>query len=301
MKANRAWASLVLIIALGSCTLKSETDKTLIDVQGHRGARGLMPENTIPSFIKALELGVNTLELDLAVSKDMQLIVSHDPFMHHEISLDQDGQTITKQEEAQHKIYEMTYEQIKRYDVGSKFVPRFPSQEKMKVSKPSLLDVVIAVKNYEKQNKAGGTLYNIEIKSLPERDDIYHPTPEVFSDLVYDFIQQHMEPKQVNIQSFDFRVLQYFRTKYPEIKLAVLIENEWPIDTNLGALGFVPEIYSCHHALLDSSKVKYLHSLNIKVIPWTVNKKTDISQMISWGIDGIISDYPDRVIQIVNN
>lgn len=293
---------LFLIMVLGSCThKKSNMDKIEIDIQGHRGTRGLMPENTIPAFIKALELGVKTLELDLAVSKDGQLIVSHDPFMHHEIALDPQGNEISDEDEAKHNIYEMTYEEVKMYDVGSKFLERFPDQQKIKVSKPSLLDLINAVNEYQSKSDVGDIHYNIEIKSLPEGDNSYHPTPEVFSDLVYDFIQKHMDVTLVNVQSFDFRILQYFKTTYPKIKLAVLIENNLPIDNNLKTLGFTPEIYSCYYPLLDSSKVEYLHSLNIKVIPWTVNEIVDINQMILWNVDGIISDYPNRVIQIVNN
>jgi len=292
---------LIMSIALGSCMHKNQkTDMNTMDIQGHRGTRGLMPENTIPAFIKALELGVTTLELDLAVSKDHELIVTHDPFMHHEISLTLDGQQISKEDQHKHNIYEMTYEEIKRYDVGSKFVARFPDQKKMKVSKPSLLEVVTAVKAYQKTNDIGAIRYNIEIKSTPEWDEVYHPNPEVFSDLVYDFIQKNMDPTLVNVQSFDFRILQYFEAKYPKTELAVLIENNESIETNLQQLGFVPEIYSCDYPLLDGSKIEYLHSLNIKVIPWTVNKEADISQMINWNVDGIISDYPNRVLEIVN-
>lgn len=290
----------VLSLIFGHCSPKESTmNQATIDIQGHRGTRGLMPENTIPAFIKALELGVKTLELDLTVSKDQLLIVSHDPFMHHEISLSADGQDITKEQELEHNLYQMTYEEIKKYDVGSKFVDRFPKQHKVKVSKPSLLDLVSAVKEYQTNHNTGAIRYNIEIKSQPDGDGIYHPNPQHFSDIVYDFIQEHMDEKLVNIQSFDFRVLQYFKSNYPQIQLAVLIENKLSIDDNLKNLGFTPEIYSCHYPLLDSSKIEYLHSLNLKVIPWTVNETADIKQMIRWGVDGIISDYPNRVIQIV--
>ncbi|MGL1884878.1 MAG: glycerophosphodiester phosphodiesterase family protein [Reichenbachiella sp.] len=275
--------------------------KPNLDVQGHRGARGLMPENTIPAFIKALELGVTTLELDLVVTRDKELLVSHDPFMHHQITLDSLGQNIEKEDEGKHNIYQMSYEQIKKYDVGSKFISSFPEQEKLKVHKPLFIEVLDAVKAYSAENKIKDIRYNIEVKSLPIGDNLFQPIPSEFCDLVYQFIQKNMDPSLVNVQSFDFRVLQYFHEKYPEIELAMLVENSLPIDENLNDLGFTPAIYSCYHPLLDSTKIEYLHSLDLKVIPWTVNDQKDIEKMIQWNVDGIISDYPNRVLNLLSN
>ncbi|PIB37606.1 hypothetical protein BFP72_17065 [Reichenbachiella sp. 5M10] len=273
-----------------------------IDIQGHRGARGLMPENTIPAFLKALELGVTTLELDLAVTKDHQLVISHEPYMNHAIALDSLGQEIPKTEELQHNIYRMDYEQIKKYDVGSKFNKRFPDQEKLKVYKPLFKDMLAATQAYAHANQLPPIHYNIEIKSMTMSDDQYHPSPEVYSELVYDFITQNkMDLKHLNIQSFDFRVLKYYHEKHPEITLAVLIENTLPIEENLTVLGFNPEIYSCYHPMLDSQKVAYLHDNDMKVIPWTVNDQKDMKKLIHWGVDGIISDYPNRVLEILED
>ncbi|MCV9388311.1 glycerophosphodiester phosphodiesterase [Reichenbachiella ulvae] len=291
-----SWTLLMTTVA---CTPQQEEKKfPRVDVQGHRGARGLMPENTIPAFIKALELGVTTLELDLAVNKDKELLVSHEPYMNHLIALDSSGNPIPKEEEVNHNIYQMTYDEIKRYDVGSKFVKRFPEQEKLKVHKPLLREVVDAVNQYREEHQLGEIRYNIEIKSLPLGDSIYHPAPAEFCQLVYDFVQSHMDPKNVNVQSFDFRILQYYHENYPEIELAMLIENSLSIDENLTDLGFIPEIYSCYHPLLDSQKVEYLKAKNMKVIPWTVNEEEDIKKVLNWGVDGIISDYPDRVLKL---
>ncbi|WP_245907021.1 glycerophosphodiester phosphodiesterase family protein [Reichenbachiella versicolor] len=272
-----------------------------IDIQGHRGARGLMPENTIPAFVKALELGVTTLELDLAVTKDSQLVVSHEPYMGYKISTDSLGNEITEEDELEHNIYQMTYDQVQKYDVGLKFHSSFPDQEKMKVNKPLLLDLVRTVNEYSAKNGIENIRYNIEIKSKSSGDDLYHPTPEVFSKLVYDFIEEHMDKKLLNIQSFDFRVLKYFRENYPEIELAVLIDNNVSIDQNIDSLGFIPEIYSCYYKLLDGDKVKYLQMKGLKVIPWTVNNQEDIEEVLQWGVDGIISDYPNRVIDFISN
>ncbi len=271
-----------------------------IDVQGHRGARGLLPENTIPAFIKALELGITTLELDLAVTKDGELLVSHEPYMNPEIALDTLGNEIPEEEALSHNIYQMSYDQIRKYDVGSKVHPRFPNQVKMKATKPLLFDLVKDVDQYRSGNNIGPVWWNIEIKSDPKDDHLYHPAPAAFSKLVYDFIIQNMDKNYVNVQSFDFRVLEYFNQNHPDIVLAALVENEDGIDHNLEALGFKPDIYSCYFKLLDAEKVKYLQGKDIKVIPWTVNDSNDIKNVISWGVDGIISDYPDRVLKIIS-
>jgi len=277
-----------------------QTPTKKLDVQGHRGARGLMPENTIPAFIKALELGVTTLELDLAVTKDKELLVSHEPYMNPEMCLDSLGNKIMDSDKYLHNIYQMSYSQIKSFDCGMKQHARFPLQKKINVSKPLLKDVIDSVNSYLSFNKNTPISYNIEIKTNPEGDDSFHPTPEVFSDLVYEFIQKNMDPAYVNVQSFDFRVLQYFRKTYPEVKLAMLIETQADIDTNLKDLGFVPEIYSCDFKLLSQENIAYLQSKNMLVIPWTVNTQKDMNQLISWNVDGIITDYPDSLQSILN-
>lgn len=302
----------VIVVVLAICMVNCSTDKSpktsvseqtaskKLDVQGHRGARGLMPENTIPAFIRALDLGVTTLELDLAVTKDKQLLVSHEPYMNPEMCLDSLGNEIMDSDKYLHNIYQMSYSQIKSFNCGMKQHPRFPLQEKINVSKPLLKDVIDSVNSYLLLNNKEAVFYNIEVKTNPKGDNSFHPTPEVFSDLVYAFIQKNIDPAYVNVQSFDFRVLQYFRKTYPEVKLALLIEAQANIDTNIKALGFVPEIYSCDFKLLSKENIAYLHSKNMLVIPWTVNTQKDMNQLISWNVDGIITDYPDSLQSIMN-
>ncbi|MEO9965812.1 MAG: glycerophosphodiester phosphodiesterase family protein [Reichenbachiella sp.] len=295
-----------LLIGTGSllisCKPTSETkNTTMIDVQGHRGARGLLPENTIPAFIKAVELGVTTLELDLAVTAEKELLVSHEPYMGAHLALDSTSQEISKQDELNHNIYQMTYDEIKKYDVGSKFIERFPKQEKFNINKPLLSEVVDAVNQYLDQNQLDPVNYNIEIKSQPEGDSLFHPKPDEYARLVYEFITSSMDTTRLNVQSFDFRILKYYHQNYPEIKLAALVENEKSIEQNLTTLGFNPEIYSCYYKLLDHDKVAWLQAQGIKVIPWTVNEPEDIEMVIGWGVDGIISDYPNRVLELISN
>lgn len=291
----------ILLLGLAYCTPKKEQAlKAPMDIQGHRGARGLMPENTIPAFIKALELGVTTLELDLAVTKDKQLLVSHEPYMSASICLDTLGNEISEQQQSRYNIYQMSLEEVRQFDCGSKKHDRFPDQEKFRVTKPLLSDVVDRVNAHPSMKEREGIKYNIEIKSHPDGDGLYHPEPSEFSDLLYNFIQDNLNPEDVTVQSFDFRVLQYFHEKYPTVTLAVLIENERSIEENLDELGFVPQIYSCYHKLLDEERIEQLHTKGMKVIPWTINEVGDMKQLISWGVDGIITDYPDRAMSLIS-
>jgi glycerophosphoryl diester phosphodiesterase len=263
------------------------------DVQGHRGARGLMPENTIPAFLMAIDTGVTTLELDLAVTKDKQLVVSHEGWMSSLICLDPEGKEITEKNEKKHNIYQMTYDQVKAYDCGSRINPRFPLQQKMKTSKPLLVDAILAVENYIKGNALYEVDYNIEIKSEPEGDNKFHPKPPEFSDLVFNVIDQYLPWDRVVIQSFDFRVLKYWHEKHPGVRLAALVENLNTIDENIKALGFIPSIYSPEFTLLSKGEIKRCHDLKMRVIPWTVNEKKEMDELKNWGVDGIITDYPD--------
>lgn len=264
------------------------------DLQGHRGARGLRPENTIPAFIIALDSGVTTVELDLAVTKDKQIVVSHEPWMSASICLQPDGAEIRESEEKKFNLYEMDYEEIQKFDCGSKGNERFPEQLKQEVSKPLLKDVIVAVEHHIKSYGSYEVDYNIEIKSSPSGDNKFHPTPGVFSDLVYNLLDQYLPMERVVIQSFDFRVLKYWHEKYPNIRLSALIENTKTVDANLRSLGFKPNVYSQHYKLLTKEKVDYLHKLKIRVVPWTVNEVDDMKKMLQWKVDGFITDYPDR-------
>jgi glycerophosphoryl diester phosphodiesterase len=264
------------------------------DVQGHRGARGLMPENTIPAFLLALDSGVTTLELDIVVTKDKQLVVSHEPWVSGSICLDTAGNVIPTKEEKKFNIYQLTYEELRQFDCGSKPNKDFPRQQKMKISKPLLRDVFAAIENRIKSYASYEVDYNIEIKSFPEGDKKFHPTIEEYSDLVYNLVDEYIPLERLVIQSFDFRVLKYWHKKYPQIRLAALVENMKSIDANIQDLGFKPSIYSPHFKLLSREKVQHLHQQKIRVIPWTVNEVSEMLSLKGMGVDGFITDYPDR-------
>jgi glycerophosphoryl diester phosphodiesterase len=283
-------AYLLVIIAQQAIAQKLPT----FDIQGHRGARGIKPENSIPAFMAALDLGVTTLEMDLAITNDGQIIVSHEPWMNATFCLTPSDQNISAKEEMKYNIYKMTYDEVKQWDCGSNGNERFPEQEKMKTMKPLLSDVMIAVENHIKSFSRYEVDYNIEIKTLPEGDNKFHPTPAVFSDMVFNLIDQYLPLDRIVIQSFDFRVLKYWHTTYPQVRLAALVDNLKTIDENIKELGFTPSIYSPDYKLLSKTEIKYCHELGMRVIPWTVNEATEMLELKNWNVDGFITDYPNR-------
>ncbi len=257
-----------------------------------------MPENTIPAFLKALDLGVDTLELDIVVSRDGKLVVSHEPFFSSEISLDPRGQKIQTERQVDYNIFKMDYAEIKLFDVGSLGNRRFPKQQKIKTCKPLLSEVFAETQKYAKAKRLKSVMYNIETKSTTAGDNIYNPPPAVFAKLLCDEIIKNKMQRSVTVQSFDVRTLQEFK-KFPvRIPLVLLVENRDGIEKNIERLGFQPDVYSPNFALIDDATVKYCREKGIKIIPWTVNEITDLERMKKFNLDGIITDYPDHAVKI---
>jgi glycerophosphoryl diester phosphodiesterase len=267
----------------------------VFDIQGHRGCRGLMPENTIPAMMKALDLGVTTLEMDVVITKDKKVVLSHDQWFAQEITTKPDGTYMGEREERKFNIYWMTYEDVKTFDVGMKPHPRFPQQQKIKVVKPLLSDLIDSVQQYMITSKRALPYYNIETKSNPEFDGVFQPKPGEFVELLMSVIKEKGIEDHVIIQSFDFRTLQYLHQHYPDIKTAMLIEDfdKRSLQDQLKELGFIPTIYSPAFQLVNKDLLKKCHDQNIKIIPWTVNDKETIKKLKAMGVDGIITDYPN--------
>lgn len=242
----------------------------------------------------ALDSGVTTLELDVVVTKDKQLVVSHEPWMASSICYDSTGGSIDPKNEKKFNIYHMTYTEVQKFDCGSRGNEKFPEQQKIALSKPLLRDVIAAVENKIKSHASYEVDYNIEIKSSPETDKKFHPSIEEYSELIYNLMDEYVPLERLVIQSFDFRVLKYWHKKHPEIRLSALVENTKSIDANLADLGFKPSVYSPYYKLLNREKVHYLHQLKLRVIPWTVNEIPDILSLKGMGVDGLITDYPNR-------
>jgi glycerophosphoryl diester phosphodiesterase len=292
--------SLAILCVLVACHVAQKAPKSknldaLFDKQGHRGCRGLMPENTIPAMKRAMDLGITTLEMDVVITKDAKVVLSHEPFFNHEISTTPDGSPVKESEETSLNIFKMNYAEVKTYDVGLRPHPRFPRQEKIAAYKPLLSELIDSVKAYAASQKKELPFFNIETKTSPASDLIYHPAPEAFVETLMSVIIEKDIQELVIIQSFDFRTLQYLHRKYPLIRTAMLIEDfdERGLKDQLKALGFIPNIYSPEHKMVTEELVERCHEQNIKVIPWTVNDKEKMEALKKMGVDGIISDYPD--------
>jgi glycerophosphoryl diester phosphodiesterase len=290
--------SLAAMAFFAACHITKKVQENMpvsFDKQGHRGARGLMPENTIPAMLKALDLGVTTLEMDVVITKDKKVILSHEQWFGKEITTKPNGDYIGEREERTYNIYWMTYEQTKTFDVGMKPHPRFPQQQKMRVTKPLLSEVIDSVNTAMMTRKRPLPYFNIETKTNPEFDGVFQPDPGEFIELLMAVIKEKGIEDRVIIQSFDFRTLQYLHGKYPAIKTAMLIEDfdKRSLDEQIKALGFIPSVYSPAYQLMNGKLLKSCHQQNMKVIPWTVNDKAKIEELKKMGVDGIITDYPD--------
>lgn len=269
-----------------------------VEIEGHRGARGLLPENTIPSFLKAAWLGVDTLELDVVISRDKQVVVSHDLYFSAVISTDPAGNPVTAANQKDHILYAMDYAEIQRYDVGSRGNVEFPEQQKLKVSKPLLKDVFAALKNFEKTHNKSPFRFNIEIKSKPANDDKLTPKPAEFARLVYDTIHAAGMENHVIVQSFDPRPLQELRRMDAKLSLA-LLSSQGDFESDMALLGFQPEAYSPNYNFVTAATVKYCRAKKIKLVVWTPNEVQEMRELVALGVDGIITDYPNRAIQLL--
>ncbi len=276
-------------------TYMKESSRNVFDLQGHRGSRGLMPENTVASMIEGIKLGVVTLEMDAVITKDKQVILSHEPFFNHEITTKPDGTYVTEAEEKKLNIYEMTFAETQKFDVGLKPNVRFPKQKKMPATKPALATVIDSAEAYSVQHKLPPPMYNIETKSNPSTDNIYHPEPAEFVDLLMGVIRYKLIDKRVIIQSFDPRTLQYLHKNYPGIKTALLIEgyDKRTLDQQIKDLGFIPTIYSPEKGLVTSTLIKQCHDKKMEIIPWTPNDAAEMKKLKAMGVDGLITDYPN--------
>jgi glycerophosphoryl diester phosphodiesterase len=267
-----------------------------IEIQGHRGWRGQYPENTIEGFLQALQLGVDVLELDVVVSGDGKVVVSHEPWMNPAICLDPNGNPLSKG--SRRNIYKMTLAEIQAFDCGSAGNPRFPGQQAMPAVKPELNAAIRAAEAWAEEHYKPPVLYNIEIKRRKSWDGRYTPPYKQFADLVVEEIRRAGIASRCVIQSFDRDVLEHLNLTAPDIPLAYLVEKG-RIQKNLKRLAFTPDIYSPLYTLLDLEQMQSARDKGIAVIPWTVNDPESIRRIAALGVDGIISDYPDRVMDIL--
>ncbi len=290
------------IVLLQGCEQGTKSNEPLyphLDVQGHRGCRGSLPENSMTGFVKALELGVTTLEMDVVISKDQQVVLSHEPFLSHHICLDSLGKELDPSPE-NYNIFQMTYEEIARYDCGSLAPAGFPIQQPVAGPKPLLSQVIQSIEKRARELDRAPVNYNIETKSRQESDGVFHPEPHEFVSLVLRVINEYKIKERTTIQSFDPRTLKEVKKQDPDVAIALLVANPLGPEQNIDKLGFQPDIYSPQHQLVTASLIRRLHEKGIAVIPWTVNETYEMTYYIEMGVDGIITDYPDSLLQLLH-
>ncbi len=290
-----------------------------LDLQGHRGARGLLPENTLPAFARALSIGVTTLELDTAVTKDGVVVVSHDATLNPDITRGHDGQWLSRSNIA---IHSLTFAQLLQYDVGrirpqTAYAQRFSAQQPLDdVRLPQLAEVFALAR------RAGNNTvrFNIETKISPEQPR-QTPAPETFARALIALVRAEKLESRVTIQSFDWRTLQVVQQEAPQIATVYLTAQQSWLD-NIRArdtaspwtagfhvsrhAGSVPRmikaaggtVWSPYFGDITRETVREAQQAGLKVVVWTVNEPLDITRMIDFGVDGIISDYPDRLRRI---
>jgi len=309
------WATVAALwLTMGN--LRAES----FDLQGHRGARGLMPENTLAGFSHALTLGVTTLEMDLGVSKDGHIVISHDSVLTPALTRDPDGKWLQAPGPA---INDLSREELQAYDVGrlnpeSKNARRFPNQQPVDGERIPTLAQVLAL---SPRSGSGPVRLNIETKLNPLQPHLA-PPPEEFARLLVDQLRGAGATGRVTVQSFDWRTLQQVQSLAPELKTAYLTaEQRWLDNVQTGQAGVSPwtagmdvddfggsiprlikqaggDIWSPYFGDLDEARLKEAQALGLRVIVWTVNDVADMHKLIELGVDGIISDYPDRLREV---
>lgn len=265
------------------------------EIIGHRGQAGNLPENSLAAFTDAVKRGVDAIELDVVVSADNKVVVSHEPYMASDYMLDPNGNRIAHEDEKTYNLYKMDYALIKRFDSGSGKNLRFPRQERLAAYKPLLSEVIDSVENYIQASDLPPVKYYVEIKSEAPLYGEFQPYPEEFVDLVLEQIDEKKIENKVVLQSFDINILEQLHQKRPDLPLSFLV-LEGSMAENLESLSFEPPIYSPYYKILRKRDLNLAEAKDIKIIPWTVNLESAMNRMIKMGVDGIITDYPQKLL-----
>jgi glycerophosphoryl diester phosphodiesterase len=269
--------ALSMIAALGMAAPR-------IAVHGHRGARAVFPENTLAAFRHALQAGADFLELDVAVTRDDVLVVSHDPGLNPQICTAPPGSRV---------IRELTLAELRAWDCGSLKHPQFPKQTPVPGSRVPTLDEVLEL------GQGNSIQFNVETKIFPDKPH-YTPSPERFAGLLLEAIDRHKMRARVVVQSFDFRTLHAMKRLAPEIRLSALCQSG---DRDFVSLAREAGagIISPQYKLVTVEKVRAAHAVGLEVIPWTANTPEEWDKLIRAGVDAIITDDPAELIRYLTS
>jgi glycerophosphoryl diester phosphodiesterase len=283
-----------------------------VEIYGHRGCAGLMPENALPAYEEAMEIGVDAVDMDIGMSKDGVVMVAHDPELSPDLT-QLNGQWIS---ESGLLLKDLTYAQLQRYEIGfmkekSVYAEKHPIRKSMSgVRMPSLQEAIAFVKN-----QAGGdkVKFQIEIKTQPNTPDKTF-SPEVIARAVVKVVQDEGVSDRTEIHSFDWRALNDLKTLDPSITRSYLTSTAWegydarPVLNfpallhemkDLGAQIWCPDRIDLFTHPDGRSHVQLAHQLGLGVVVWTVNEVVDMKTLMEWGVDGLISDYPDRLKKLL--
>ncbi len=296
--------ALGLLAASFSCSLFKSGNNTYVKqeimVVGHRGDAGNFPENSIMGFLSAVEKGADALEMDVVISVDKKVVVSHEPFMASHYVLDPKGRPIPKKKQLDYNFYEMEYEIIREFEAGLKKNRDFPRQKKIRAYKPLLEEVIDSVESFTTRAGKKPIQYLVEIKSSSQNYNVYQPAPAELARLVMNAVLEKGILDRTIIKSFDPQLLNQLHRDYPKVRTSFLV-SKGGIGKNLSRLEFIPDYYSPRYKLVKSAKfVDSVHAKNMKLLSWTVNRKRKIRKMLSYGVDGIITDYPERVLDVLS-
>ena len=248
-------------------------------VHGHRGARAVFPENTLPAFEYAIAAGADALELDMAVTGDNVVVVSHDPYL---------APPVCSGPQLKATIRKLTLAEVRQWDCGKIPNPQFSQQTPIPGTQMPTLDEVFALAG------RGSFLFNIEIKSFPDRPELA-PEPEEFARLVLEQVRKHHVEQRVVLQSFDFRALHAMKKLAPEIRRAALWEGDRRDFVSI-ARDAEAEIIAPQYRLVTPKKVREAHAAGLQVVPWTADSPVVWAWLVFTRVDAIITDDPAALI-----
>lgn len=292
---SKVAAGLLASLQFASCT---SYHAALPLVHAHRGGAALYPENTVEAMLRAVDLGVPVLELDLHVTRDSVPVVSHDACLSPLKALAPDGSRIMPGAGQGYAIWTMTLDSLQRFNVGSLPVADYPRRVNLPCRVPTLAELVDSVEQHVAAHGLPPVSYNVEIKSDPAKDSVLSPHYRTFADLCVRVLQEKVPADRLLVQCFDVRTLNYLHHRYPGLRLSYLVEGDsLDFDACMRRLDFVPQVFSPESRLLSVDVARRARGMGMELAPWTVDDRTEVGRLQRLGVDAIITNAPDSLMR----